>query len=360
MDESCTLDEVALQKAIVSILGGESTLPKNLLQSEKILYKLLENLSSSNTPKEVLKLNFCLVTLILQYWKASSKSKDLPQLAYNYFEVVDCYICFSKDRDLCLRKTYKEYKKALDQNAAKSPAPIYSFIPMTETKGEKRLYRVLEADVDRIAKAGNWEKLPNPQHCTCWIRLPSNFTELHRNSPSNKKFSRDLIECSNLDPCSSSRQQLLERSSSPTQPSRKRGLSIKENETSESKSSLFKTSSSKSSAKDPQSPLEQPGKSLKTSSFKNQERTPASCNARPMASDRSATGIHLSFGKHVFEFNNKSLQKLSPDDEAFFSPNVRTSPDDLMDRESTGKVAVGSFNASSGGRHHRCLTVSYQ
>lgn len=167
-----------LKTAIVSLLGGGASLALKLIETSDSLEQLLTDACKQHCNRSVAKLSLCLLVLLLDYWKTHMKGRDLPSSVLQYFAVSEDYLMLSPapvspSSGNLLRK----FTDALHKQEKQRPKTFFSFIPNQKINNERRLYVVTRDDVKRIASSGGWDKLPDPHHCSIWIKLPHWFVD---------------------------------------------------------------------------------------------------------------------------------------------------------------------------------------
>ena len=190
MMTNLTTDE-ALKSLVVRLLQVDShDYALSIFTDEASIYQIASNLADKDSTNVKVRLSFCVIVMLIAEWKIRLCDWDLPQFLYNYFKVVNGFIYFSSANDL-KDQIFKLYEDGLAE-LSKDTNNLLLFVPGKFLK-EKRLYRIRKSDIDRIARSESWEKLPDPQNCKSWIKLPANYEQLKRSQLLTKKFSREIL-----------------------------------------------------------------------------------------------------------------------------------------------------------------------
>jgi hypothetical protein len=156
----------------------------DLLYNEAAIHTLFENLLSRST--NLSKKSFCILVMLLDYWKCHQQKIELPSIFYTYIEVIDEFIYFSSLGNGSAKHSFSYASKVLKEPT--NPEPVLYFLPQ-KFFPERRLYRVTREDLSRIIKEKAWKKFPDPHKCENWVKLPGWYDELDIKSKATIRLS---------------------------------------------------------------------------------------------------------------------------------------------------------------------------
>lgn len=185
------MSEDDLKSLIVKLLQSSvADYSMNLLRDESAMFQIASHLSDADSSQLTVRLSFCAVVLLIAAWKQKACDWDLHQCLYNYFTVVNGFVCFSSTKE-DNEQVFKKYAENLEDQS-RCLENLLLFVPNKFLR-DKRLYRIQRTDLERIVGTEAWSKLPHPHYCKSWIKLPPHYERLKRSQVLTRKFSQELL-----------------------------------------------------------------------------------------------------------------------------------------------------------------------
>lgn len=181
MDHTALEETICLQNTLGQILkaGPNSPVKPEWVEShtlQRLLNQLRGDCKDQPVTSDLGRLRLCLFALLVAQWHkgASHMPASLPDALSSSFELIGgefLQLSQPSPKDSMEDLTSPYTADLLRQNHKEA---LLLFAPRKHLK-EKRLYKVHWADLQRLAESSQWQKLPDPAMCVCWIRLPQDF-----------------------------------------------------------------------------------------------------------------------------------------------------------------------------------------